>query len=730
MFTVFLNHHAKSGTLSFSEFCDLVQNPTNEPKENLRLLLATTCITVRKNEAIDAVNAQFGALVLDIDKSQKPMLDCLAELQGLQVAAYTTSSHKPEANSHSYRIVLPLSSPISADQYEIMQGNLTALFNADQAMASKAQGFYEPSNNHIGYQHAIQQGQCIDNSELWRDLVASAAQPEHERSKPMQLISTGSASLEPLEPLDVTKQRALGTLAQMNPDCSYIDWVTIGASIKSLWGADEGYSIWRKWSSNGTGYLQGDCNTLEKLKRKFDTFKTDNVTIATLFHMAKQQGISVLPSEQFLQQQALDGFDSLEGGIVWKTTFKNGSPKNTEDNLLRLLDYHGITCHYNIIRKKNEITIPNSRSIAELRDDVSISKIKSLASDVDLSINNTGEYLDLIASQKEYNPVLEFINSKEWDGVSRISDFLATITPIDPIPLSNGKMLHEELILKWLMQAVAVGLGYSQAAALGCLTLQGAQGRGKTEWFKQLLPLSHRAELVKTEMSLRLDDKDTILACTTSWIVELGELETTFNKSKAGDLKRFLTTDRDTIRAPYGRANRDNKRMAVFGASVNSSTFLVDETGNRRYWTIAVKTINAMHGIDMQQLWAEVKTILDSTSGTGSQKFALCKEAAVALESVNSSHMQQEQLEDLLDKIDWQSTEKVSITGAELYEQLTGVKGRIHASQLSKLKTMLEQRGIIQKRINSARVYIMPPLKNDFNHITNDQDTAVLNEFN
>ncbi len=37
-----------------------------------------------------------------------------------------------------------------------------------------------------------------------------------------------------------------------------------------------------------------------------------------------------------------------------------------------------------------------------------------------------------------------------------------------------------------------------------------------------------------------------------------------------------------------------------------------DQTGNRRYWTVQCQAIDFDHQIDMQQFWAEVKTIYQS----------------------------------------------------------------------------------------------------------------------
>ncbi len=47
-------------------------------------------------------------------------------------------------------------------------------------------------------------------------------------------------------------------------------------------------------------------------------------------------------------------------------------------------------------------------------------------------------------------------------------------------------------------------------------------------------------------------------------------------------------------------------RRTVLGASVNEPDFLSDPSGNRRFWTVAVESFQFDHGVDMQQLWAEV----------------------------------------------------------------------------------------------------------------------------
>jgi putative DNA primase/helicase len=138
--------------------------------------------------------------------------------------------------------------------------------------------------------------------------------------------------------------------------------------------------------------------------------------------------------------------------------------------------------------------------------------------------------------------------------------------------------------------------------------------------------------LVKGEFHLDGANKDSVLTAISHWIVEIGELDSSFKKDIAR-LKGFLTADRDKIRVPYGRTAGEYPRRTVFAATVNDSNFLVDNTGNSRWWTIPVKEINYKHGIDMQQVFAQLAVDLDK----GAQWW-LTPEEELELEKSNANY--------------------------------------------------------------------------------------------
>jgi putative DNA primase/helicase len=114
-----------------------------------------------------------------------------------------------------------------------------------------------------------------------------------------------------------------------------------------------------------------------------------------------------------------------------------------------------------------------------------------------------------------------------------------------------------------------------------------------------------RDAVIKLDHHLDAGNKDSQITAISHWIVEIGELDSSFRKDIAR-LKGFITSDRDKVRRPYGRADSAYQRRTVFCATVNDPNFLVDDSGNTRWWTIPVITINYNHGIDMQQVFAQL----------------------------------------------------------------------------------------------------------------------------
>jgi putative DNA primase/helicase len=340
-----------------------------------------------------------------------------------------------------------------------------------------------------------------------------------------------------------------------------------------------------------------------------------------------QRGKSVLSGKSF----HLDGAQPLDVMSFPNSPRKESSPPAaTIPNVAHLLDKYNIQVRYDVIKKKILITLPGHIGTVDNHDNVAMAHIISLASLNGIPIGQVPSFVETVADRNMYNPVANWITSKAWDGKDRLLEIYATVTEQQDYPVH----LKEILMYKWLLSAVAAVLKRSGFKARGVLTFQGAQGVGKTSWLRSLVPDELLCEMtVKIDHHLDVSNKDTILGAVTHWLVEIGELDSSFRKDVAR-LKGFLTSDYDKIRRPYARTESEYQRRTVFFASVNQPDFLVDMTGNSRWWTIPVIEINYKHSIDMQQLFAQL--VEDYHQG---KQWWLDQHEEALLDSCNREHL-------------------------------------------------------------------------------------------
>lgn len=380
-------------------------------------------------------------------------------------------------------------------------------------------------------------------------------------------------------------------------------------------------------------------------------------------------------------------------------------PIFTIANVKELLSYHSISVYYDVIKKKTVINAPMVKCSLENYDNSALAHVYSLANQSMLpskNIQQLNTFIDAIASENPKNMVIDWVSSVNWDQQDRIKPLCNTLT------LANGfpEHMRDTLVTKWLISAIAAAFKPTGFKSRGVLTLQGPQSIGKTSWLDSLVPDNKlRSELIKTGHLLDPSSKDSVLTALSHWLVELGELETTFNKSDIGKLKAFITESTDKVRRVYGYKDSEYPRRTVFFASVNETNFLMDQTGNTRFWTISVNTINYMHEIDMVQLWAQVYELYK----TGS-KWWLDNEQELQLEHLNQGHSVVSSMEELiLTTFDFDSDERetrMSATEVAVqcgYKQPTTKNSRDAGQSLRKLIGSPTQ-------IKGKATWKMPPL--------------------
>ena len=363
---------------------------------------------------------------------------------------------------------------------------------------------------------------------------------------------------------------------------------------------------------------------------------------------------------------------------------------NVKENVRAVLEINQIEVRYNVIKKDLEINVPHQDFVADLQKDAALVEVENRCRHMGVPATNVRDYLKLLAV--EYNPVKDWIESKPWDGTSRLEEFLGTIK-------SSNEPLKKMLMSKWLLSCIAAVYEPNGVALEGILVFQGEQGLGKTLWFKRLA--DYDKGWLLEGATLNPSDKDSVKQAVSHWIVELGEIESTFKKSDIDQLKAFVTKKGDELRLPYDRAFTSYQRRTAFYASVNAREFLTDTSGNRRFWVVPVTDIKADHGIDMQQLWAEVKETLYANTN---YDWFLNKAERDMLQDSNESYRTQSSVEDLiLQHVNFKGVNTRPVQMTQLLRDLGITQPRV--PDVKDASRVLNAFGVEPRRSNGKKVY-------------------------
>lgn len=205
--------------------------------------------------------------------------------------------------------------------------------------------------------------------------------------------------------------------------------------------------------------------------------------------------------------------------------------------------------------------------------------------------------LSLHSVKHSFNEVRDYLSHLQWDGVPRLDNLF-----IDYLGATND-LYTRTVTRKAFTAAVA------RAMVPGCkydtmVILSGPQGIGKST----LLDKMSRGWFNDSIRSFEGKEASELLQGV--WLVEVGELDA-FRRTDVARIKQFLSLRADRFRAAYGRHVKELPRCCVFFGTTNSSEYLQDRTGNRRFWPIDVgvtaydKKVWVDLDGEVDQLWAE-----------------------------------------------------------------------------------------------------------------------------
>lgn len=208
--------------------------------------------------------------------------------------------------------------------------------------------------------------------------------------------------------------------------------------------------------------------------------------------------------------------------------------------------------------------------------------------------------ITVVSHERSFHPIRNYLyNLPEWDGIPRLETLL-----IDYLGADDSAYVRA-VTRKTFVAAVA------RVMNPGCkfdymLVLIGKQGIGKSTFFAKL-----GGKWFNDSLNLNdTRDKTAAEKLQGYWIIEIGELAG-IKKAEVESVKSFLSRQKDIYRPSYGRRTVEHPRQCIIVGSTNNDTgFLRDSTGNRRFWPVTVKSIPnrspwMLDNDTVNQVWAE-----------------------------------------------------------------------------------------------------------------------------
>ena len=336
----------------------------------------------------------------------------------------------------------------------------------------------------------------------------------------------------------------------------YDEWVRVGMALHSV-GDDSLLADWSQWSAASGKFKAGECEA------KWASFKSDSggVGLGTLYHLAGG------PSNKHAVK-------ALNSTLGYDVTATGAKPQRFESGEL-LTHYRvslGDRLRFNIYRQTVEI---DAKPVTDLEHYY----LQLAQHNIKVSKELAADGLVFVAKENQFDPVREYLDCVADEVPPASIDHLATAY------LRQGDApgsLYDAMLRCTLIAAVRRVYEPGSKHDSACV-LMGPQGCGKSTFWRNL------GGAFFSDALRDIGSKDDLMVLHSSWVMEWAELDHITGRRHAGQVKAFLSQQTDKFRVPYGKAAEDFPRRCIIVGSTNrDSGFLVDDTGNRRFWVIPI----------------------------------------------------------------------------------------------------------------------------------------------
>ena len=218
---------------------------------------------------------------------------------------------------------------------------------------------------------------------------------------------------------------------------------------------------------------------------------------------------------------------------------------------------------------------------------------------------NIKRAIDIVSNNNHYHPIIDKLESLEWDGIPRLRHLLPRY-----LGTEESEYIYEATRI---MMMGAVNRVFNPGCKFEYVVcVVGGQGAGKSSFFRALAMNNDWF----TDDLRKIDDENVYRKIQGHWIIEMAEMLATCHSRSIEDNKSFISREKDTYKVPYETHPEDRPRQFILAGTSNNADFLpFDRSGNRRFIPVfADKNKAEHHPLEdeaetrayMEQCWAEI----------------------------------------------------------------------------------------------------------------------------
>ena len=295
---------------------------------------------------------------------------------------------------------------------------------------------------------------------------------------------------------------------------------------------------------------------------------------------------------------------AARNGIKFRDVEKLGNPKPTLANAVIAIRALQIEARLDLFHNRTIVSYRGtSKTIRDgLLTDHTVSAVRSLINNtfwIDCGDANTLAALNEIARENAFDPVLDLLTDCQgkWDGVKRLDTWVVDYLGCEDTPLNRA--IGRSVLVAACRRARVPGCKFDFITVL-----EGPEGISKSTAIRILAGDDNFSD----QSILGASDKEVQEQLEGTWMHENADLAG-MKRADVEQVKAFASRQVDRARPAYGRVREDRPRRSIEWATTNDETYLLSQTGNRRWWPLKTGKVNidALKG-DREQLLGEAAT--------------------------------------------------------------------------------------------------------------------------